>query len=183
MNIYTKSDSIVFCKSKDPYGEFGNMTGGFSFHLNPNILIRSSESLYQAVKFTNNPEIQHSILEQKSGFFAKLVAKKYKQFIREDWEEIKVDIMLWCLRLKIANYKTFFDLLKSTNDLSIVEFSKKDDFWGAKPIDENLLQGENVLGELLMMLRDTLSEKNFTQVQIPNVENLKILDFNCLQTQ
>lgn len=166
MNIYKRDECIVFCKSKDPYGEFGNMTGGFSFNLTPDILIRSSESLYQAVKFSSHPEIQKLILDQNSGYLAKSIAINYKELIREDWEEIKVDVMLLCLRLKIANHRMLFDLLKSTGNSPIVELSKKDDFWGAKPIDENLLIGENVLGELLMLLRDELTEENFTEVEI-----------------
>ena len=47
------------------------------------------------------------------------------------------------------------DLLISTGDSPIVEISRKDPFWGAMPIvDSGELVGHNVLGQLLMEMRD-----------------------------
>src|SRR2546426_7568195 len=44
--------------------------------------------------------------------------------------------------------------------ISIVEDSRKDDFWGAKASDEGTLVGMNVLGRLLMELREDLRGTN-----------------------
>ena len=64
-------------------------------------------------------------------------------------------IMKWCLRVKLAgNWSAFSKLLIETGDRPIVEDSRKDDFWGAKPVDEQALDGRNVLGRLLMELRE-----------------------------
>ena len=53
------------------------------------------------------------------------------------------------LRLKLAqNWDQFSDLLLESDDMPIVEHSRRDDFWGAKPIDGETLVGTNSLGRL-----------------------------------
>ena len=67
--------------------------------------------------------------------------------------------MRWCLRAKLAqNYEEFGRLLLPTRDRPIVEQFRKDDCWGAKLTDAagNTLIGQNVLGRLLIELREKL---------------------------
>ena len=65
--------------------------------------------------------------------------------------------MRWCLRIKLAqNREKFGELLLSTGDQMIVEESKRDDFWGAKPQADGTLIGKNVLGQLLREVREEL---------------------------
>jgi NADAR domain len=68
-------------------------------------------------------------------------------------------IMKWCLRVKLAaNWMAFSQLLNETGERPIVEDSRKDDFWGAKPKADDYLEGRNVLGRLLMELRQKLRD-------------------------
>ena len=84
--------------------------------------------------------------------------------------------MRWCLRVKLAqNWKTFACLLLETSFGPIVERSGKDDFWGAKPIDGNALVGRNVLGRLLMELRQSILEGDVEQSS--EVPPLRISEF------
>jgi hypothetical protein len=84
--------------------------------------------------------------------------------------------MRWCLRVKLAqNWTTFGDLLRSTDDLPLVEFSRKDAFWGAKPQEDRTLVGMNVLGRLLMQLREEL--QSATSEHLRRVEPIPISDF------
>ncbi len=86
---------------------------------------------------------------------AKEISRKYNQYTRQDWEEVKFDIMSWCLQIKLLqNYDKFSTLLLSTNLKPIVEYSTKDDVWGAIPTDSNTLKGKNALGRLLMQMRE-----------------------------
>ena len=65
-------------------------------------------------------------------------------------------------------------LLESTGDRPIVEESRRDDFWGAKPTGDHLLVGMNILGRLLMELRDKAREggpEAFRLVPPPKLEN------------
>ena len=80
------------------------------------------------------PDIQKIILAERSPMTAKMKSKPYrKENTRPDWEIVKVKVMKWCLRVKLAqNWIRFGDLLRSTDNRPIVEESRKDDFWGAK---------------------------------------------------
>lgn len=72
-------------------------------------------------------------------------------------DEVRVRIMRWCIRVKLAqNWERFGGLLAETANRPIVEESRKDDFWGAIPGPDGRLVGRNVLGRLLMELRDSL---------------------------
>ncbi len=156
---YDKDKSIVFRKTKEKYGGLSNMASGYSINLNGyNIL--SSEALYQSLKYVDS-EIQKKIIAEKSPMTAKMISKKYKEYIRDDWDDIKIPVMKWCLRVKlINNWAKFGYLLESTGDFDIVEDSYKDQFWGAKQVSDNLLIGRNYLGRLLKMLREEYREVN-----------------------
>jgi hypothetical protein len=57
----------------------------------------------------------------------------------------------------VQNWTRFSELLLNTGDLPIVEQSRKDRFWGAVPVEGKLV-GANVLGRLLMELRETVRQ-------------------------
>lgn len=183
MNSYNRSEVCPFSKAKEEWGCFGNMTGGHPFRINRNFLIYSSEALYQACKYPDYPEVQKEILEVKSGMGAKMVANHYvKTHIREDFDDVKEDIMEWCLRLKLANSKIFRDELLRTGNRDIVEVSHKDKFWGTVPRKDNpeILEGQNILGKLLMKLREKLkSNENpnwYKKVSVPLIPNFRVLN-------
>jgi ribA/ribD-fused uncharacterized protein len=89
---------------------------------------------------------------------AKVAGKPYrKQHCRKDWDDIRVDVMRFCLRVKLAQHRnTFGTLLLSTGKKPIVEESHRTDFWAAKAVakDASRLEGENNLGILLVALRE-----------------------------
>lgn len=120
-------------------------------------MIRTAEALYQACRFPHLPDVQQMILSEASPMTAKMRAKPYRDETRPDWDDVRVPIMKWCLRVKlVANWEKFSSLLLSTDNRPIVEDSRKDDFWGAKPSNDSMLEGRNVLGRLLMELREKL---------------------------
>lgn len=175
IRTYDRRESIVFLKTKEAYGGLSNMAGGFPLRVN-GVRILSSEALYQACRFPHLPEVQRLIIEQRSPMTAKMKTKPYRGDSRPDWDKVRVKIMRWCLRVKlIQNWRRFGDLLLATGDKSIVEESRKDDFWGAKPINGETLTGMNVLGRLLMELREQL--KSDQRDTLLCVEPLEIPDF------
>ena len=176
IRTYNRADSIVFLKTREAFGGLSNMAGGFPLCVN-GIHIRTSEALYQACRFPHLPEVQRLIIEQRSPMTAKMKSRKHHQDSRQDWDWVRVKIMRWCLRVKlIQNWHTFSELLLKTSDQSIVEQSRKDDFWGAKPIDKQTLVGVNALGRLLMGLREEVKTEG--QEAFLQVEPLDILDFS-----
>lgn len=176
IRIYDRADSVVFLKTKEAFGGLSNMAGGFPLCVN-GIHIRTSEALYQACRFPHLPEVQRLIIEQRSPMTAKMKSRKHHQDSRTDWDWVRVKIMRWCLRVKlIQNWNAFSELLIETGDQSIVEQSRKDDFWGAKPIDTPTLVGVNALGRLLMELREEVKTEG--QEAFLQIEPLDISDFS-----
>lgn len=173
--IYHTQQVAMFHKTNERFGGLSNMAPGFPLVVN-NYFIRTSEALYQAFRYPHLPEIQKLIIEQASPMTAKMHARKYLQQTRPDWDAVRVAFMRWCLRAKLLqNQATFGRLLLVTEDLPIVEYSTKDAFWGAKPQPDGMLVGKNVLGRLLMELRELYRHNKFDCEQL---KPLKVAEFN-----
>lgn len=166
--IYQRHECAVFLKTNEGFGGLSNMAGGYPLSMN-GIRILTSEALYQACRFPHMPDVQKLIIGQSSPMTAKMKSKPYRKDSRPDWDEIRVQIMHWCLRVKLVqNWEKFSALLLSTGNRPIVEESYRDPFWGAKPVDSESLVGVNVLGQLLTELRDELKG--------PDVDILRVIE-------
>ena len=177
-NVYHREECITFLKTNESFGGLSNMASGYPLLIN-NIRILTSEALYQACRFPHMSEVQKLIIGQRSPMSAKMVGKPYQKASRPDWDEARIKIMYWCLRVKLAqNWEKFSNLLAATENKPIVEVSYRDQFWGAKPVDTETLVGENTLGRLLMKLRDKLRDKENSDLLYvsPPVENFHLLN-------
>jgi ribA/ribD-fused uncharacterized protein len=173
--VYNGKLAIVF-KIKDTFGGMSNMSplpivvDGIEFN--------SSEALYQACKYPAHPQIQESIIKARTPMDSKKVQANSLCHIRTDWDDVRVGVMRWALKIKyIQNSAYFQQLLDSTMDLKIVEKSSRDDFWGAIQCDSCLI-GHNILGRLLMEMRRSTRLKTMTEIT-----PLKIRDFTMLSKQ
>ncbi|WP_251030938.1 NADAR family protein [Exiguobacterium sp. s196] len=173
--IYSRDKVIVFKKTKEDYGGLSNMASGYPIVVE-NVSFLTSEALYQAMRFPDFPEIQKQIIEQKSPMTAKMISKKYKNKTRDDWDEVRIMVMRWCIRVKlIHNWDKFGCLLLSTRNNIIVEESHKDLFWGAVPDENNLLIGTNALGRLIMELREELpSYIRADELGVPDIKKFEL---------
>lgn len=154
IRTYNPREVVTFSKTSAPFGGLSNMAPGYGLFVNE-INIQSSEILYQACRFPLYPKIQLAIIKCKNPMEAKKISRKHIQYTRQDWEQVKFKVMRWCLEVKlIQNFESFSNLLLSTNDKTIVEYSKKDAVWGAVYDNSNVLSGINALGRLLMELRE-----------------------------
>lgn len=176
---YLRSECVIVRRTKEDFGGLSNMAAGFPLAVN-GVRIRTSEALYQACRFPHLPELQRSIIGQHSPMTAKMKGKPFLQETRPDWDTVKFKIMRWCLRVKLAqNFDAFGRLLLATKDRPIVEQSNKDDYWGARIApDEETLTGQNVLGRLLMELRERLKQEGSDRLTA--VAPLPIADFLLL---
>ena len=175
VRTYDRATSVVFLKTDAPFGGLSNMAGGYPLQIQ-GVQILTSEALYQACRFPHLPEVQQLIIGQTSPMTAKMKSKPYRKDSRPDWDHARVKVMRWCLRVKLAqNWATFSELLLRTADRPIVAESRKDDFWCAKPVDEQTLVGMNVLGRLLMELREAVKASGHEAFM--HVEPLGIPDF------
>jgi len=179
VRTYSRAESVVFLKTDEPFGGLSNMAGGYPIRVN-GIRILTSEALYQACRFPHLPDVQRMIIGENSPMTAKMRSKPYRKDSRRDWDQVRVRIMRWCLRMKLAsNWSAFSELLLRTGDRPIVEQSRKDDFWGAKAVgDGSTLVGMNVLGRLLMELREQVKENGrdaFLRVDTPGIPDFQLL--------
>jgi ribA/ribD-fused uncharacterized protein len=179
MRRYLRSEVVVVYKTKDAFGGLSNMASGYPLQVS-GVRILTTEALYQACRFPHLPGVQRLILEEASPMTAKMRSKPYRTQTRGDWDEIRFKVMRWCLRVKLAqNFDEFGRLLLATREKQIVEQSRKDDYWGAKPsADGETLVGQNVLGRLLMELRERLLHQGGDSLKV--VEPLPIEDFTLL---
>jgi ribA/ribD-fused uncharacterized protein len=158
LRTYTKKEVIFFRTTTGEFGPLSNMAPDFPIFLF-GVRISTAEALYQACRFPDDPDVQRLIVDQLSPMTAKMKSKKYRSRTREDWDDVRVNIMRWCLRAKLQNnWERFGRVLERTGDCPIVEESTKDEFWGAKPNGDGSLIGMNALGRLLMELRDQFRE-------------------------
>lgn len=107
----------------------------------------SSEAAYQAMK-TIDEEEQCRIQQTRLPHEAKKLGKTVT--MREDWDEIKVDIMREIVRAKFDQHDYLRDMLLATDDAIIEEGNHwGDTFWG-------ICRGKglNILGNILMELRE-----------------------------
>lgn len=150
LRLYNVADCCCFAKASDQWGAFSNMGMKFPFMLE-GVLVKSSEYLYQALKFQHSFKMQKQIMEATNALEAKSIA--YTNVEEMDGEKNK--IMRYCLFMKYLAYKDYFDdLFIRTRKKNIVEISLKDGYWGAKKEKPGMLSGVNALGRLWMEIRE-----------------------------
>lgn len=161
---------IKFFSPKDQYYELSN------FYLLDSPLIycgktfMTSEHLYQYIKYPIDSKYAEEIRTANTPYKAKLLANKslngsyewqkelHKKVLladsscRDDWEQIRDDVMLFVLRIKYAQNKHCRDILLSTVGSSLMENSPYDTYWGIGKYGT----GKNVLGKLLEQVRAEL---------------------------
>jgi ribA/ribD-fused uncharacterized protein len=165
LNIYPVSESAVFHKTREEYGELSNMRHDFVLRWDGR-RVHSSEALYQAMKFPREARVFDPalgkevspfevVISQTNAMTSKMKAKKYRELTRPDWHTIKLDVMNYCIRLKYLQHREWMDqVLDDTMGLPIVEKSRRDQLWGAVNDYRGNLVGENLLGCLWMILRE-----------------------------
>lgn len=165
VRTYQQSECVIFLHTKQRFGGLSNMCAGYPLRINE-VDIRTAEALYQACRFPSYEVIQSEIIAQRSPISAKMKARKHHFFTRSDWNSVRLKVMRWTLRVKLAqNWDKFSTLLLLTGDKPIVEESSRGDkYWGAirQQAGGTVLVGTNALGRLLMELRQELREKGET---------------------
>ncbi len=143
--------TIYFYRVTDEFGEFSN------FAPYPIMLDGkrwpTSEHYYQAQKYAD-PAVQEQIRQEKEPMLAARVGRDRRLGIRSDWDSIRAEVMRRALRAKFTYHPELAELLLSTGDALLVEHTEHDDFWG----DGGDGSGRNMLGKLLMVLREELKE-------------------------
>ncbi len=158
---YQREACCTFRKIAEPFGGLSNMATGYPLTIGLHTW-RTSEVVYQALRWPHMADVQQMLLEQHSPMTAKMKSKKYRHRQRPDWLDIRITVMRWVIRVKYLQHPVRIGrLLSETGTLHIVEESHKDRFWGAVGDGTGLLIGENILGRLLMELKAEIDEEKW----------------------
>lgn len=155
---YPISQCCPICKTKDEWGVLGNF-GNVPLVID-GVTFKNSEQLYQLFKF-KSPEAIIDLYSSSAGMGVKMKAKRWeKTDRRDDWGRMVVDAMKFVLSLKYSQSEEFRQALSKTEGRFIVEDQtsrkkgKSADCWGVVDDGNGSFTGPNLLGRLLMELRD-----------------------------
>jgi hypothetical protein len=141
--------TIQFYRVRDSYGFFSNFAP-FPITID-GITWPTSEHYFQAQKFAD-PAIQERIRAATSPMDAAALGRNRAFPLRSDWEQVKDQVMYAALRAKFTQHVELRDQLLATGDATLVEHTSNDRYWA----DGGDGRGRNMLGKLLMQLRDEL---------------------------
>ncbi len=143
----TGDDTIYFYNRDEPYYEFTNFAP-YGFFAKTTFW-NTSEHYFQAQKFPKMA-LYEEVRQARTPSDARKLARANFRRQREDWDEIRLNVMREALRQKFDANPPLKQLLLSTGQRPLVEASEEDAFWGFGPDRE----GQNNLGKLLMELRE-----------------------------
>lgn len=146
-------DIVNFYSVSDEFGEFSNFAG-FPIKLDGK-LWPTTEHYFQAQKFEDQV-YREKIRKTASPMIAARLGRSRKQPLRRDWEAVKIDVMRKAVEAKFTQHEELKTLLLSTAEAKLVEHTERDDFWG----DGGDGRGKNMLGRILMQVREGLRGKN-----------------------
>lgn len=153
MNHKLDTDTQVFFYEQDFY-VFSNFASFKLFWASREFY--TSEVAYHWEKFRGASIAQDIVTSQTSSHASFKAAIELKDQVREDWYDVRVDIMRDILRAKTAQHEYVERKLLATGDREMIEDSWRDDFWGW---GENR-DGQNMLGKLWMEIRDEVRDQN-----------------------
>lgn len=111
----------------------------------------SSEHAFQAAKCVNEND-KEKIRNVKLASAVKRAGRVVQ--LRFDWESEKQKIMKNILKIKFRKENLYDSLMKTENSELIEENKWHDTYWGVCVCEKHIRYGENVLGKLLMEIRD-----------------------------
>jgi len=113
----------------------------------------TSEHAYHSEKF-DDKKIKGEIKNARSAHDSLKVAHMHKNKYRNNWDDIKLNIMKEILMAKVEQHLYVKKKLLETGKHELVENSWRDDFWGWGPNKD----GKNHLGKLWMEVRDEIKD-------------------------
>lgn len=154
---YPAGKTAAFCKVDGEWGILGNFAR--TPLLVDGVPFDCTEKLFQVMKFSDT-ESRRVIYAQK-GQPIKMMARHFEKVgtVREDWGRVFIDAMKCCLTIKYAQNEPFRRELERSKGLFIVEQQPQKNrpagaYSAALSEDGALWRGPNIMGRLLMELRD-----------------------------
>ncbi|WP_414549345.1 NADAR family protein [Anabaena sp. CCY 0017] len=151
--------TIYFYSAREQYGCFSNFSP-HGFELD-NLYWYTSEHYFQAQKFIGTFHVEQIRLVKTPKDAAKMGRERSRP-LRPDWEKAKDDIMRKAVLRKFETHQDIQKILLATDAQEIVENSPIDYYWGCGSDGS----GKNMLGIILMEVREILRYNNSLQVGV-----------------
>ncbi|AFY45439.1 NADAR family protein [Nostoc sp. PCC 7107] len=149
--------TIYFYSTREQYGCFSNFSDhGFVLD---ELYWYTSEHYFQAQKFVGTFHLEQIRLVKTPKEAAKMGRERSRP-LRQDWEQVKDDIMKKAVLCKFETHTDIQEILLNTGNTEIVENSPIDYYWGCGADGS----GKNMLGIILMEVRDILRSKDGTKL-------------------
>ena len=149
--------SIWFKKVAEEFGWMGNMAP-YPIKFGGKVWL-TSEALFQGMRY-DDEDIKEIIRKEKSPMGAKMKSKKYKdKMVVVPMSELDVENMRKCVKMKFDQHPQLKRQLINTKDAFIYEDignrnGERHKFWGVKKLSESEADGNNMMGRILMELRE-----------------------------
>ena len=120
---------------------------------------RTSAALFQSMRY-DDPIIKEIIRNEKSILSVIMKLKKYRnQMVVVPMSELDVENMRKCVKIKFDQHPLLKTALIETGKSLIYQDTgnkngKREMFWGVKRLTESEWDGNNMMGRILMELRD-----------------------------
>ncbi|MBL5861397.1 NADAR family protein [Serratia fonticola] len=145
------SETILFYRVDDPYGELSNFSKhGFWVD---GVRWRTVEHYFQAQKF-HDDELRNTMRNVISPMEVANMGRDRRHPLREDWESVKDDVMRFAVLEKFKQNDNAREVLLATGNRQLIEHTKNDNYWA----DGGDGTGKNMLGIILMETRKNLSK-------------------------
>ena len=151
-------------------GTFSNWFRSLFTDPNNNLIFANTEQAfmwYKADRF-NDYETRTLIEKNTNPREVKKLGRLVKGFDNDIWDSCKFQVMLHVNQLKYHQNNELAKTLLDTGDLILVEASPYDTIWGIGMHeddtgidDESNWKGQNLLGKVLMNVRNTLKLQSF----------------------
>ena len=143
--------TIYFYTTNQAYSEFSNFAP-FGIELDGQWW-RTTEHYFQAQKFLDTA-YQEKIRQAPDPKTAANLGRSRSVPLREDWEDIKDDVMRRAVLKKFQTHAQLKSLLISTGNEEIVENAPGDYYWGCGADGS----GKNMLGKILQEVRAQIQD-------------------------
>jgi len=164
--------AIYFYKEFGPLGYLANYSN-HGFYKN-NTYYKTVEHFYQSKKFLSL-ELQNKVIDASTPKEASNIGRDRNNKLRDNWSNIKQDIMLEGVLEKFRQNKDILIKLLNTGNEEIVENTVDEYYWGCGK-DKS---GENNFGKILVKAREILKNEELEKLnKLKNINKIYIIGHN-----
>jgi len=155
---------VLFSGPGEDKGEFRAFSNQAEYPIQVNdVKYPTVEHFFQVQKAINfgDKEIEEKMMKTPSAKAVKALGKKVKNFIKEDWDSKRLEIMTRGVRAKFVQHPEIQKTLMDTGSKQIGEADARDSFWAIGTSENTEVskdpakwKGQNHLGKIMMALRD-----------------------------